>query len=279
MQALRDLEIGLFFWAEADAAATLQAVKSCGVRAGQLGVDGSVKLNAGVAADWRKALTQEEFSLVTVFAAYAGESYADIPTVVRTVGFVPRETRTGREIRTREVIDFAAALGVGSFGCHVGCVPEDRLNPDYTDVRDMVRRICDYAATYGMTYCLETGQEPAPLLLEFFQDVARPNLKINFDPANMVLYGSGEPIEAFGQLARHVVSVHAKDGDWPPAGRPGSLGTERALGEGSVHLPEFVAALKRHGYSGTLNIESGVHGEEQRWAYLRRQVEYLRSII
>ena len=279
MHALRPLEVGLFFWAEPDAAETMKNVTSIGVRVGQLAVDGTVKLGASTEAAWKKAIADADFRIVTVFAAYSGESYADIPTVMRTVGFIPKATRQEREVRTRDVIDFGAALGVMSFGCHVGYVPHDRTDPDYAEVRDVVRRICDYAATHGMTFCLETGQEPADVLLRFFVDVDRPNVRINFDPANMILYGSGEPAEAFRVLAKHVASVHAKDGDWPPNGQPGSLGTERALGQGSVNLPRFIQTMKDCGYQGTLNIESGVHGEQQRWVYLKSAVEYLQSLI
>jgi L-ribulose-5-phosphate 3-epimerase len=176
------------------------------------------------------------------------------------------------------VIDFAAALGVKSFGCHVGCIPHDPAHPDYAPVLDLVRRIADYAAAAGMTFCLETGQEPAAQLLEFFEVAARPNLRINFDPANMILYGSGEPIEAFRLLARHVVSVHGKDGDWPDPNQPGALGTERALGEGSVNIPKFVATLREEGYCGPICVESGVHGEEQRWQALSAAVKLLNQL-
>jgi sugar phosphate isomerase/epimerase len=278
MPMIRDREIGIFFWAEPDAAATLRAVKGCGVSSGQLGVDGSVILNDEAAARWKEALRQEDFHLFTVFAAYEGESYADIPAVQRTVGFIPRETRAAREVRTRAVIDFAAALGVKSFGCHVGCIPADRNHPDYRDVLELVRRIADYAATFGMTFCLETGQEPAGELLAFFEDAGRSNLKINFDPANMVLYGSGEPVEAFRLLRKHVVSCHGKDGDWPDPAKPGSLGTERPLGEGSVNIPKFMAALRETGFTGPVCVESGVHGEEQRWQALARAVRILESL-
>jgi sugar phosphate isomerase/epimerase len=279
MPTLNEFEVGIFFWAEPDARATIANVESCGVRCGQLGVTGEVKLDAAAVAAWKAALAEADFTLVTVFAAYEGESYADIPTVVRTVGFIPYATRAAREVRTREVIDFAAALGVTSFGCHIGFVPHDPADPDYLEVRDMARRVADYAATHGMTFCLETGQEPAGVLLKFFEDVGRPNLRINFDPANMILYGSGEPSEAFTLLARHVATIHAKDGDWPPADQPGALGTERVLGEGSVNLPKFLATVKRAGYRGTLHIESGVHGEEQRWAGLKAAAEYLRRLL
>ena len=93
------------------------------------------------------------------------------------------------------------------------------------------------------------------MLLRFIEDTGRGNLKVNFDPANMILYGSGDPIAAFEALASQVVSVHAKDGDPPPAAFPGKLGTERPLGEGSVGIPRFIAALKGAGYRGTVNIE------------------------
>lgn len=278
MPAVRDIEIGLFFWAEPDARATLANVLSTGVTSGQLAIDGAVKLGPETAAAWKRALAEADFHIFTVFAAYEGEDYADIPTVMRTVGFIPRATRAAREVRTREVIDFAAALGVKSFGCHVGYIPHDKADPDYVDVRDMVRRIADYAATHGMSYCLETGQEPAGQLLEFFKDVARPNVKINFDPANMILYGSGEPIEAFRLLRPHVISVHGKDGDWPDPAKAGSLGTERPLGEGSVNMGKFFAVLRETDYTGPVCIESGVHGEAQRWAALKKDVEYLKQL-
>src|SRR5258708_23360049 len=141
------------------------------------------------AANWRGALQAEDFKLVTVFCTYAGESYADIPAVEQTVGFIPRATRIEREARTLEVSDFAAALGVKSIACHAGFVPEDVAHPDYIAVRKIVQRICDHAARHGQTFALETGQEPAHVLLAFFQDVARANLAINFYPTNLIIYG------------------------------------------------------------------------------------------
>jgi sugar phosphate isomerase/epimerase len=139
----------------------------------------------------------------------------------------------------------------------------------------MVRRICDYAARNGQVFALETGQEPAHVLLEFLKDCGRPNLKINFDPANMILYGSGDPIEAVGVLAQHVVSVHCKDGNWPPADKPGALGEEKPLGQGSVGIDRFIAKLKSLGYAGTLNIEREGQSPEQWRKDLAMAVELL----
>lgn len=267
-----DFEIGVMFWAGRD---DLAVIKSLGVQCGQLGIGGDIQLTPAFAAEWKAALARERFKLVTVVCAYEGESYADIPTVQHTVGFIPPQTREARERRTMEVSDFAAGLGVGSIACHIGFVPDDRSDPDYIAVRNVVRRICDHAAGHGQTFALETGQEPAEALLSFLEDAGRDNLKINFDPANMVLYGTGDPIQAFEALASQVVSVHAKDGDWPPPDQPGALGTERPLGQGAVGIPRFVETLRRCGYAGTLHVEREIEDQQQRLADIRAAVQLL----
>jgi sugar phosphate isomerase/epimerase len=261
MPILSDLEIGLMFWGERNPRRALQGVKSLGLRCGQLGIAGHVPIDE-VKPLWKEALAKEDFAVTTVFAAYEGESYADIPTVQKTVGFVPAETRAARETRTLEVIDLAAELGVTSFACHIGFVPEEASAPSRIAVRDIVRRICDYAGGRRMTFALETGQETAHALKAFMEDVGRDNLRINFDPANLVLYGTGDPIDALLVLAPWVASVHVKDGVWPDPEKRGSLGSETPLGEGSVGIDRFVATLKSIGYKGPLTIEREVSFEQ-----------------
>ncbi|MBL8178023.1 MAG: sugar phosphate isomerase/epimerase [Bryobacterales bacterium] len=263
------------FWAVRD---TVPRIKSLGVRCGQLGIGGDVPMNAAAAAEWKSTLDAEDFTVFTCFAAYNGENYADIPTVQQTVGFIPPATRVEREARTIELSDFAAALGVKSIACHIGFVPADDRHPDYIAVKAMVQRICDHAAKHGQTFALETGQEPARTLLHFLKDLGRDNIGINFDPANMILYGTGDPIEALGILAPHVISVHAKDGDWPPTGVEGALGTERPLGQGSVGMPRFVAKLKEIGYKGAMNIERETENLEQRYADMAMAVKLLEGL-
>ncbi len=262
MPVLRELEIGLMFWGERNPRLALRGVKSLGLRCGQLGIAGHVPIDE-VRPLWKAALAEEDFAVTTIFAAYEGESYADIPTVKRTVGFIPSGTRAAREARTLDVIDLAAELGVSGFACHIGFIPEDPSAPDRIAVRDTVRRICDYTAERRMTFALETGQETAHELEAFIEDVGRDNLRINFDPANLVLYGTGDPIDALRILGPRVVSVHVKDGLWPAPDKPGSLGTETPLGEGCVGIDRFVATLKAIGYKGPLTIEREVSLEQE----------------
>jgi sugar phosphate isomerase/epimerase len=240
----------------------VSAVKSLGVNCGQLGAHGAADLGPAAQKAWKDAFAKQNLTVVTVFPAYKGESYADVETVQRTVGFMPPGTRQEREKRTYEASDFAKGIGVSGLATHIGYVPEDTSDPDHVAVRDMVRRVCDYCAKNGQTFALETGQEPAPVLKEFIEDVDRPNLRVNFDPANMILYGSGEPIPALEIVKEWVETVHCKDGTWPKA--KGTLGSETPLGKGDVGMDRFVAKLKEIGYKGPLTIEREILGDAQR---------------
>ncbi len=277
MLGLEDLEIGLMFWAGEDARRTLRHVKEFGLRAGQLGFPGDLPLQ-GAASKWDEALTAEQFTPVTAVCSYLGEDYSDIPSVQRTVGLVPPETRAERTARTKAVSDVARELAIGSIACHIGFVTHDFGPAGYEEVRDVAREICDHCGRNGQSFTLETGQEPAQMLLQFIEDVNRPNLKINFDPANMILYGTGDPIEALQVLGEHVISVHCKDGDWPPVDQPTALGNERPLGEGSVNLPQFISTLKEIGYRGILSIEREEPNAAARDRDIRKAIKLLNML-
>ena len=189
-----------------------------------------------------------------VFGGFEGESYADIPTVVQTVGLVPQATRQSRLQEMFDISDFAKHLGVDCVGLHLGFVPHDSNDPDYTGIVEVTRKLCDHCQGNEQFLHLETGQETADGLLTFIEAVQRENLKINFDPANMILYGAGDPIEALRKVATHVRSVHCKDGTW--SDQPGvTWGQEVPLGEGDVNMELYLKTLLEIGYTGPLTIE------------------------
>src|SRR5579859_7363278 len=111
MSVLKTWETGVMFWAGDPPAATLETLCNLGFHCGQIGIPGKVQLDSRLIQEWKKALEQAHFTIYTAFAAFEGESYADIPTVQRTVGFIPEVTREVRERRMTEVSDFAAHLG------------------------------------------------------------------------------------------------------------------------------------------------------------------------
>jgi sugar phosphate isomerase/epimerase len=208
-------------------------------------------------------LKQAGIRVTVVFGGFDGESYADIPTVERTVGLVPRETRAARVREMKEISDFAKILGCNAIGLHLGFVPHDTADPLYAEAIELTRDLCDHASGNGQAVHLETGQETAETLARFITDVARANLFINFDPANMILYGAGEPIEALSIVGRWVRSVHCKDASW--AKNPGKeWGAETPLGAGAVGFDKFLRKLKEIGYTGPLTIEREIPQEPTR---------------
>jgi sugar phosphate isomerase/epimerase len=200
--------------------------------------------------------------ITVVFGGFEGESYADIPTVARTVGLVPPETRAARTQEMKEIADFAKLLGVDTVALHLGFIPEDDETL-YQDVLAVTREVCDHCKAHGQNLNLETGQETADGLLQFIADVERDNLFVNFDPANMILYGTGEPIEALRKVGKYVRSIHCKDGKW--AANPGQeWGQEVPLGEGDVGMENYLRTLAEIGFTGPLTIEREIPQEPQR---------------
>ena len=136
---------------------------------------------------------------------------------------------------------------------HIGFVPPSS-DPNYAGMTGRVCEVASELAALGMDLLMETGQEPAPELLQFLNDLRCKNIKVNFDPANMILYGAGDPIEAIGILGRHIASVHVKDAVMSK--NPGvDWGAEVPFGTGQVPPMDFLHALHDIGYRGPLIIE------------------------
>jgi len=202
-------------------------------------------------------------TITVVFCGFEGESYADIPTVVKTIGLVPAESRAARTRETKEIADFAKLLGVDTVAMHLGFVPHDKSDPLFGEVVTVTREICDHCKANGQRFHLETGQETADALLQFIEAVDRDNLFVNFDPANIILYGVGQPIEALKKVGKHVRSVHCKDAKW--AAKPGEeWGAEVPLGTGDVGMEDFIRTLKEIGYEGPLTIEREIPEDPER---------------
>ena len=255
--------LGVFASIDAGLGVRLEVVHELGVPTIQLHAPSKASRTKQRAERFIELLDKFGIRITVVFGGFEGESYADIPTVARTVGLVPPETRSARLAEMKEISDFARLLGVGAVGLHVGFVPHDAGDPLHRDVVAVTRQLCDHCQGNGQNLHLETGQETADTLLEFLGEVDRKNLFVNFDPANMILYGCGEPIEALRKVGRYVRSVHCKDAKW--AARPGlEWGREMPLGEGDVGMEKFLRTLDDLGYAGPLTIEREIPQEPTR---------------
>jgi sugar phosphate isomerase/epimerase len=255
--------LGVFASIDAGLGVRLEVVRELGVPTIQLHAPSKATRTKRRATDFLSRLDDFGISITVVFGGFEGESYADIPTVARTVGLVPPATRAARLAEMKEISDFARLLGVAAVGLHVGFVPHDPADPLHRDVVAVTRELCDHCRANEQNLHLETGQETADALVAFLDEVGRDNLFVNFDPANMILYGCGEPIEALRKVGRWVRSVHCKDAKW--AARPAvDWGVETPLGEGDVGMERFLRTLADLGYAGPLTIEREIPQEPSR---------------
>jgi sugar phosphate isomerase/epimerase len=247
------MPIGVFASAGDGLGASLEAVRRLGVKVIQLGSprDGTGRARVD---EIKQVIENNDLTLDVVFCGFTDSSYETLQSVEWTVGLAPKSTRQHRVEETRQIADFAKELGCDAIGMHLGVIPRDQCDANYRDLIEVVRQVCDYCAGNGQRFHLETGQETAQELLEFIQQVERDNLFVNFDPANFILYQTGQPLEALDVLAPYVQSVHCKDAKWER--EPDQKWYEDCpLGEGDVNVEAFVAKLYEIGYRRPLIIE------------------------
>jgi len=245
---------GIFTSIQGGLGAGLDAVRALGVPTVQLHAPSAEHRTPERTAEIKAQFAEAGIAITVLFVGFEDDDYATVERVVETVGLVPAARRRERLAQTLELSDFAAALGVEAVGMHLGFVPHDRTSPAFGEVVEVTRAVCDRCAGNGQRFHLETGQETAAGLLGFIEAVERDNLAVNFDPANMILYGAGAPLEALDCVGKYVRSVHCKDAC--VARKPGQPWYEDApLGEGDVDIEAFLRKLNDLGYDGPLTIE------------------------
>lgn len=193
-----------------------------------------------------------------------------------TLGIVPVAYRAARVQNLLDGAAYARKLGIQDVVSHMGFIPENMSDPNYPGVVATVKVIASELKKYGQNLLFETGQETPVVLLRLFESVGTGNLYVNLDPANLILYGKANPVDALDVFGDYVKGVHAKDGLYPTNGR--ELGKETKVGCGKVDFPALLKGLKEHGYDGSLTIEREISGEQQRLDIIDTQT-YLNEII
>lgn len=194
----------------------------------------------------------------------------------RTIGLVPRDMRVERVARLREGIDFCAASGIPAVLAHFGFIPENPNDVLYGEFIDVMKDVAGYASSRGIEVHFETGQETPVTLLRAITDIGYDNLGVNYDTANLILYGKANPVDGLEVLGDHVRSLHAKDGMYPT--NPRELGHETPIGEGWVDFPAVIRKLKLLQFKGHITIEREISGEQQVRDILAAK-EYLSKLI
>lgn len=170
------------------------------------------------------------------------------------------------------VVEAASSLEIPIATSHIGVIPEDMTRADVRAMMERVRRLCDRADELGVTIGVETGPESAEVLRDFIEEVGSPRLRVNYDPANLLMKGF-EHIAGVQVLAPYIVHTHAKDAvREDPHGR-----RQRPLGEGDVDIPLWVDTVKSAGYDGWLCIER--ESGQDRLGDARRGLALLRALV
>lgn len=227
----------------------------------------------------KKMIADSGIEITVMFVGFKTEDYSTIARIHETGGFMCKAEQEERKASALRTVELAAALGIPGIAAHLGFIPDDPTCADYQTLVKIVTEIADRCKTYGMTFSFETGQEKATTLKGFINRVGRDNIGVNFDPANMILYGSGEPLEAIEILGPHVLGVHGKDAKWAaPEVRGKEWGVETPLGEGDVDFPKLIERLKAFGYKGFITIEREISGDQQVQDLLKGK-RYLESLL
>lgn len=267
--------LGVFTSIDAGLGVHLEVARDLQIPSIQLHTPHGAGRTPEAAEQFLKKLDSYGIELTCVFGGFEGESYADIPTVEKTIGLVPVSTRSARLQEMKEISDFTRLLGCNTIGLHLGVVPHDTQSREYSEIIEVTRQLCDHALYNEQNVHLETGQESAEALVQFIGDMKRLNLFINFDPANMILYGMGEPIPALKQVGAFVRSVHCKDATW--SDQPGvTWGAEVPLGKGQVDMRAFLMTLKEIGYYGPLTIEREIPQDRERQ---KSEIQYATELL
>ncbi len=173
--------------------------------------------------------------------------------------------------KTKQALRTTAELGGNIVTTHAGLLPEDKSDPAYDIMLGSVGEIAEYGATVGVYFALETGQESPQALGEFIDEVGNAWLKVNYDPCNLLRFGSqAGTIQGVHILGDKIIHTHAKD--WNPETR------QATCGEGLVPWAAYIKALRDIGYSGVLAIEDET-GNEDMIGSIRRSYGFLRGLL
>lgn len=224
----------------------------------------------------KKEAAAEKVRVTAFWAGWRGPKAWNFVDGPATLGLVPAAYRDRRAEDLIRAGVFAQKAGLSAVITHLGFIPEDPSAPDFKGVVVAVREIALRYMKLGLEFWFETGQETPVTMLRLIQHVGAHNLGLNLDPANLVVYGKANPIDALDVFGSYVRNVHAKDGLYPT--NPMELGAEVKVGRGRVRFPELVGKLKEMGFSGEFIIERELSGAQQR-KDIKDTIVYLRRLL
>jgi L-ribulose-5-phosphate 3-epimerase len=272
-EGVKPLRLGLIIGVGKDPDAAMAKVQDLGLPTCQAFVD---DFEPGLAERLRQALDKHGIEVTSLVVGGPGKEVWDFYQGPLTIGLVPRETRAARIAHLKRASDFAKQCGIPAVQTHCGFIPENPNDAVYRETVTAMREVAAHCRSNGQNFRYETGQETPITLVRAIQDVGMDNQGVNFDLANLILYGKANPVDAIEILAPYVQGIHAKDGLWPT--NPKELGEEVPIGKGKVDFRRIIARLKELNYRGAITIEREISGAQQ-MEDVRAAKAYLEKLI
>jgi len=267
------LRLGLIIGIGKDPDASMAKVRDLGLPTSQVFVD---EFETELVGKLRQSLEKHQIEATSLVVGGPGKEVWDFYQGPLTIGLVPRETRAARIAHIKKASDFAKQCGIQAVQTHCGFIPENPNDPVYKETIVAMKEVVGYCKNNGQNFRYETGQETPITLVRAIQDVGLDNQGVNFDLANLILYGKANPVDAIELLGPYVQGIHAKDGLFPTD--PKNLGKEVPIGKGKVDFPRIIERLKQLNYQGAVTIEREISGPQQ-VADVQEAKAYLEKLI
>ncbi len=217
----------------------------------------------------KSILRDASIKIVSGMFEPVGEDYTTLETIAKTGGVRQDASWQKTLERSKASAVIASDLGLSLVTFHAGFLPHNSCQ-ERTKMLDRLVQIADIFANNEITIAFETGQETAEVLSGVLEELSHPYIGVNFDPANMILYGQGDPVEAIKRLSPWVRQVHIKDAIAPLV--TGTWGTEVVVGMGDVDWAQFIPAIPR-GVNLVVEREAG----ENRIEDIQLAISYLKE--
>jgi sugar phosphate isomerase/epimerase len=227
-------------------------LQATGIGRVQLALD-PLRETPGVWGETADLFRKNGLTVVSGMFGCVGEDYSTLDTIRVTGGIAPDATWEKNWANIGSTAALAQRLGLKLVTFHAGFLPHDEKDPNFAKLLRRLAETADVFKAANISLGLETGQETAPVLAQLLQKLKCPNVGVNFDPANMILYDKGDPIAALHTLGPWIRAVHIKDARRTKV--PGTWGEEVTVGTGEVDWKAFFATLREPNYTGDFVIE------------------------